>query len=129
MERRRLALPACVLGPVVALAPVVGLGVSNPLGNGPIAFAVGVAQLVLGFVGLAVFALGVHGYRTERVRPAVFAAATVLALAVVAGIGAFYELYVGFLVPMWVWAVTVAIAIAAGYGTTVRLAGRDAPVA
>jgi hypothetical protein len=122
MERRHLALPALVVGPAVALALVVGLGVSNPLGNGPIAFAVGVAQLLVGLVGLGVFAVGVHGYRTGHVRPAVFAAVTVLALGAAAGIGAYYELYVGFLVPMWVWALAVAVALAVGYGATTRLA-------
>ncbi|WP_255198643.1 hypothetical protein [Halorarius litoreus] len=125
MDRRQLALPAVVLGPVVALALVVGLGVSNPLNSGPGAFAVGVAQLLLGLLGAGVFALGVHGYRTGRVRPAVFAAATVLALAVVAGVGAYYEQYVGFLVPMWVWGLAVAVAIAVGYGATTRLVTPD----
>jgi hypothetical protein len=121
MERRHLALPAVVLGPVVALGLVVVLGVPVPADEGPIAFAVGTAQLLLALVGLGVFAVGIHGYRTGHVRPAVFTAATVLALGVVAGAGAYYELYVGFLVPMWVWGIAVVASLAVAYGVTTRL--------
>lgn len=119
MERKFLALPAVVLGPVVALSLLVL--VPFPGDGGPITFVVRAAQVILLVFGAGVFALGVRGYRSGDVRPAVGAAATVLALSVVAAAGAYYETSIGFLVPMWVWLVAGVTAIALSLTATYRL--------
>lgn len=119
MERRFLALPAIVLGPAVALwllvlAPFPGDG-------GPITFVVRGAQVVLLVLGAGVFTLGIRGYRSGDVRPAVAAAVTVVALSVVGAAGAYYETSLGFLVPMWVWLVAGVVAVALSLTATYRL--------
>jgi hypothetical protein len=119
MDREFLALPAIVLGPAVALWLLVL--VPFPGDGGPMTFVVSAAQVLLFVLGAGVFALGVRGYRSGNVRPAVAAAVTVVALSVVGAAGAYYETNVGFLVPTWVWLVAGVAAVALSLIATYRL--------
>lgn len=113
------ALLVVLFGLVVTFGPLFVLpSAEDP---GPLAFVVGLIQVIAAAIGIAVSAAGFYAFRTGDYRPAVAASTTVIGLLVVGAIGSYVELTGGRLVPIWVWFVAALAVIFTAFGATLQL--------
>ena len=114
----RRALPAVVIGVLVAITPLLLL--PAPGDGGPITFAVRLMQVIAASIGLAVAATGVYSYRTRDLRPAMVATTTIVGLVIVGVVGGLVEITGGLLVPVWAWLLAATLVILGSLAVTYR---------
>lgn len=116
VDRRPLVL--CLAGVLVAVVPAVAL--YSPYDRGGVGFAVLVMQVIAGIVGLAIVGVGYYSYRTANLKPTIWVAVALSCLVVVGTVGAWIEMNVGLLVPIWTWALVLVASFLTATFFTVR---------
>ena len=104
-------MPLCIIGGIIAVSPLMLLGI--PDGGGPVGFAAVVIQATTLVIGAGIAGIGYYSYKREDIRLAVGTYLAVLFISVSAVVGAQIEMSGGPLIPIWIWALTVVVSVVA----------------